>query len=334
MAPTQPDDPRPRRLSPSTDDPAALDGLAGAVGRSPRSWPALLASPVVLASPAGADAKTTTVNITLTPQGCAPKPAKVATGQIQFNVKNKNAGSVSEAELRTTNLSHILGEQENLTPGLSGGFALVVQPGQYVINCPGASQQHATFTVTGKSQGQGSWKSNSVLSSAVAQYGTYVNQNAATLVIFDPGDVRRHQRRQPDAGRAALPEGPDLLRAHRAGRRGLGHARHRHRRPDRQSGDRPGQARGLPPDRRDPVGRQHPHRRGHILQPARPARAAAATARLDRLLRPGDHGQRRHRPDQRGRDRRRSPARRSGTPTPTSSSSRPTSTARWRWSTC
>ncbi|HVX21826.1 MAG TPA: iron uptake system protein EfeO [Acidimicrobiales bacterium] len=133
----------------------------------------------VVAAPAGA--KTTTVNIALTPQGCAPKPAKVATGQVQFNVKNKNAGSVSEAELRSGDMAHILGEQENLTPGLSGGFALVVQPGKYVIYCPGASRDHATFTVTGKSKAK-NWKANSVLSSAVSQYAAYVNQNAATLV--------------------------------------------------------------------------------------------------------------------------------------------------------
>jgi high-affinity iron transporter len=137
--------------------------------------------PTLAAAPAGAAAKQLTVNVTLTPQSCSPKPAKVATGQIQFNVKNKNAGAVSEAELRTSNLSHILGEQENLTPGLSGGFALVVQPGKYVINCPGATRQHATFTVTGKSKAK-SWKDSAALTSAVSGYASYINQNVATLV--------------------------------------------------------------------------------------------------------------------------------------------------------
>ena len=132
---------------------------------------------LVAAAPAGADAKTTNVKVVLTPQGCAPKPAKVATGQVQFNVSNQNAGAVSEAELRTSNLSHILGEQENLTPGLSGGFSLIVQPGRYVINCPGASQQHATLTVTGKSKAA-NWKTKSALSSAVSGYATYVDQQA------------------------------------------------------------------------------------------------------------------------------------------------------------
>ena len=71
----------------------------------------------------------------------------MTTGDIQFNVSNKNAGAVSEAELRTSNLSHLLGEQENLTPGLSGGFELDRRSGDYVINCPGAPPSTTpTFT--------------------------------------------------------------------------------------------------------------------------------------------------------------------------------------------
>ena len=162
--------------------------------------------PVVLAAPAGADAKQTNVNIPLTPQGCAPKPAKVSTGQINFNVKNKNAGAVSEAELRTKDLSHILGEQENLTPGLSGGFALVVQPGHYVINCPGASQQHATFTVTGKAKAVCA-QTKSLLAAAASGYATYVNQQVAGLVsstqalcaAIDSGNLTQAEQLYPQA---------------------------------------------------------------------------------------------------------------------------------------
>ncbi len=162
--------------------------------------------PFLTASPAGASAKQVTVNIALTPQGCKPKPAKVATGQIQFNVKNKNAGAVSEAELRTSNLSHILGEQENLTPGLSGGFSLVVQPGHYVINCPGAAQQHATLVVAGKSKA-GSWKTSSILSGSITQYAAYVNQNVSQLITstqamcaaINAGNLTQAQELYPQA---------------------------------------------------------------------------------------------------------------------------------------
>ncbi len=125
--------------------------------------------------------KTTTVSISLTPQGCAAKPAKVATGDVQFNVTNKNASAVTEAELRTSNGSKILGEQENLTPGLSGGFELTLAPGSYELNCPGASQEHWKFTVTGKSTGA-SWQSNPQLASAVKGYTTYIDQQTTDLV--------------------------------------------------------------------------------------------------------------------------------------------------------
>jgi iron uptake system component EfeO len=162
--------------------------------------------PMALAAPAGAEAKQTTVKISLTPNGCTPKPSKVTTGQIQFNVANKNAGAVSEAELRTKDLSHILGEQENLTPGLSGGFALVVQPGKYVINCPGASQQHASFTVTGKAKVV-SAQTKSLLTTAASGYSSYVNQQVAGLVsstqalcaAINSGNLAQAQEAYPPA---------------------------------------------------------------------------------------------------------------------------------------
>jgi iron uptake system component EfeO len=126
-------------------------------------------------------AKATAVTISLTPQGCAPKPAKIPAGAADFTVANKDADAVSEAELRTSDLSKILAEQENLTPGLSGGFSLTLQPGTYKINCPGASQQQWDFTVTGKAAGP-SWQSNPQLAAAVSGYAGYINQNIAALV--------------------------------------------------------------------------------------------------------------------------------------------------------
>ena len=161
-----------RRGLPLVAVAAAAAVLAGCSSSSSSSGPAAAAA---------ADETATTVSIELTSQGCAPKPAKVNAGSVQFNVDNKGAGSVSEAELRTSDLSKILGEQENLTPGLSGGFALTVQPGTYKISCPGAAQQDWTFTVTGKATGQ-SWQSVPQLAAAVSGYNGYVSQNTGGLV--------------------------------------------------------------------------------------------------------------------------------------------------------
>ena len=125
--------------------------------------------------------KSSTVKISVTSQGCEPKPAKAPAGAIEFDVTNAGAGSVSEAELRTSDLAHILGEQENLTPGLSGGFSLTIQPGTYKVTCPGASQSSSPFTVTGKATGP-SWESNPQLVTAVQGYSGYVKQNTTDLV--------------------------------------------------------------------------------------------------------------------------------------------------------
>src|SRR5215467_6959867 len=125
--------------------------------------------------------KSSTVKISLTSDGCEPKPAKVPAGPVEFDVINSGAGSVSEAELRTSDKAHILGEQENLTPGLSGGFSLTIQPGTYKISCPGASQPDWAFKVTGKATGP-SWQSNPQLVTAVEGYAAYVKQNTADLV--------------------------------------------------------------------------------------------------------------------------------------------------------
>jgi iron uptake system component EfeO len=131
---------------------------------------------------AAAGDKSSTVKVQLTSQGCEPKPASVPAGAVEFDITNSGAaGSVSEAELRTNDKAHILGEQENLTPGLSGGFSLTVRPGTYVVNCPGASQPDWTFKVTGTAAGP-NWQSNPQLTSAVQGYGTYVKQNTADLV--------------------------------------------------------------------------------------------------------------------------------------------------------
>lgn len=122
-----------------------------------------------------------TVKIELTSQGCQPKPASIPAGAVEFDVTNSGAGAVTEAELRTNDKAHILGEQENLTPGLSGGFSLTVQPGTYKVNCPGAAQPDWTFKVTGKVSGP-AWQSNPQLVTAVSGYSAFVKQNTADLI--------------------------------------------------------------------------------------------------------------------------------------------------------
>lgn len=122
----------------------------------------------------------TTVDITLTAGGCKPDPAKVSAGPVTFEVTNKNATKVSEAEL--LNEQVIVGEKENLTPGLSGSFSLNLDAGKYTIYCPNAKTEKWDFRATGK--GAKSTFSAGVrksLGTATKKYHDYVVAQVATF---------------------------------------------------------------------------------------------------------------------------------------------------------
>jgi len=119
--------------------------------------------------------------ITLTAEGCQPKPASVAAGPVEFTVQNDSAAAVTEAELKSADLAHIFGEKENLTPGLSGAFSVTLQPGRYKVQCPGAAAQNWDFTVTGEAAGP-SWQSKPDLVQAVSRYTAFVSFSTGSLL--------------------------------------------------------------------------------------------------------------------------------------------------------
>ncbi|HEY0497654.1 MAG TPA: iron uptake system protein EfeO [Kutzneria sp.] len=118
------------------------------------------------------------VTVTLTADGCQPSPSSISSGAVNFKVSNKDAGAVTEAELMSG--GQMLGEQENLTPGLDGGFSLELAKGDYQIYCPGAKQDHWDFHVTGDATK--SWKDNPALVTATTDYGKWVVDQVNQLV--------------------------------------------------------------------------------------------------------------------------------------------------------
>ena len=118
------------------------------------------------------------VTVTLTGDGCQPSPSSITSGAVNFKVSNKDAGAVSEAELLSG--GQMLGEQENLTPGLDGGFSLELAKGDYQIYCPGAKQEHWDFHVTGEATK--SWKDNPALVTATTDYGKWIVDQVNQLV--------------------------------------------------------------------------------------------------------------------------------------------------------
>ena len=143
------------------------------------------------------------VTITLTPTGCRPDPESVAAGVVNFTVKNADADRVSEAELLSG--GRMLGEQENLSPGLSGGFSLHLDNGRYQIYCPGATQEKFDFAVTGSAQA--SWRDDPALVKATEDYAAWIKQQVGLLVTntrsfvsaIDAGDLHQAQVRYGQA---------------------------------------------------------------------------------------------------------------------------------------
>jgi FTR1 family protein len=85
------------------------------------------------------------VALRLTDAGCSPAQLKLDAGRVTFKITNAGTARVSEAEILDG--ARVLGEKENLVPGLSGSFTLTLQPGTYALSCPGG-QTDATGVVT------------------------------------------------------------------------------------------------------------------------------------------------------------------------------------------
>ena len=103
-------------------------------------------------------------------------------------IVNKDATKSSEAEL--VQGDRILGEKENLTPGLSASFSLELAAGDYEVYCPGATTERSPFTVTAADVAPSGAVASpaadaalaSALRAATVGYATYVRQEVADLI--------------------------------------------------------------------------------------------------------------------------------------------------------
>jgi iron uptake system component EfeO len=130
------------------------------------------------AASSGGDAHTANVTITAA-HGCQPDRTQFAAGGITVKVHNADATAVSEVELLSG--QRIVGEKENLPPGLSGEFAVTLGAGSYTLYCPGAATEKTTITVTGTSH-TGDTSVAALLKTATGNYAKYVSTQVGYLV--------------------------------------------------------------------------------------------------------------------------------------------------------
>jgi iron uptake system component EfeO len=125
----------------------------------------------------GASGKGKTVAITLNDDGCSPSDLKLAAGPTTFKVTGGGSGKVTEFEVFDG--SRIVGEVENVTPGLERSFSVTLEAGEYALSCTGGSQEPTgKLTVTGDA---GQEQASAAEDSAVNAYRGYLERQTALL---------------------------------------------------------------------------------------------------------------------------------------------------------
>jgi iron uptake system component EfeO len=163
----------------------AASGLAACGGddsSSSSSTSASTGGSAAASTTAAAGGSTKELKFSLTDSGCDPANATIAAGPVKISVDNPGTAKTDEFEVKNAD-GIILGERENLAPGLSGDFSLTLQPGTYVINCTfqNDTRDNGKLTVTGAAT-DAPEVSDEALATAVKTYQDGVQKQADELV--------------------------------------------------------------------------------------------------------------------------------------------------------
>ena len=118
-----------------------------------------------------------TIAVTISDQGCEPRRIETTSGHTTFKVTNDNSSAVTEFELLEG--PRLLGEAENVTPGIDGSFSLNLKPGSYITSCPNGKYPTGTLEVSGGPTGDAN--NTAAKNAAVAVYLTYVKREVNAL---------------------------------------------------------------------------------------------------------------------------------------------------------
>jgi iron uptake system component EfeO len=126
------------------------------------------------------------ISVTATDHACEVSTDTAPAGTVTFNVNN-GGSKVSEFYLYSSDGKRIVGEVENIGPGLQGRLTVTAGEGAYLTACkPGMSGDgiRSAFTVTAPPKGSQAPSGDQVLiSRAQNNYRTWVQRQSETLVV-------------------------------------------------------------------------------------------------------------------------------------------------------
>lgn len=125
----------------------------------------------------GKPGSTNAVKVTMANNGgkdaCALDTNSVPAGPVTFTVVNASAPGITEMELLRD--QRIVGEKENLAPGLDPvSFTITLEGGSYQLYCPGASTEYQTLTVAGQAPAGPTGTVASILNQGTKDYAAYI----------------------------------------------------------------------------------------------------------------------------------------------------------------
>jgi iron uptake system component EfeO len=198
--------PRSRLMAVGATAMVAATALA-ACSSSSSSAPAAAAAGSTGVAPVSNGASQVAITLTGDNGGsCSLDDRTAKAGPVTFTVANKTATAITEVELQSNN--RILGEKENLAPGLPAvSFTVTLGGGSYQVFCPGAQQETQSFTVTGQPTAQPSGSTTTVLATGTKGYATYVDGVVDAMVTatgtlqsdIDAGNLAKAKTEYPVA---------------------------------------------------------------------------------------------------------------------------------------
>lgn len=190
--------------SSSTSDESSSAPAATSAAASPAASGPASASAAASGSGAPVENGAAQVAVTLTGDDggtCVLDNASAPAGPITFTVTNESATSITEIELLSEN--RILGEKENLAPGLAPvSFTVTLGGGDYQIYCPGAGTEQVAFTVTGEAAPEPTGGVSAILAEGTDGYAAYASGVVDAMIeavttlqaTIDSGDLEQAKK--------------------------------------------------------------------------------------------------------------------------------------------
>ena len=148
------------------------------------------------------------ITVTSSDDACTLSDESVGSGTLNFTVKNTGS-MVTEFYLYAEDGKRIVGEVENIGPGLTRELVVTASPGTYVTACkPGMKGDGIRGKLTVTDSGKASTASEAEqanLDAATASYAGYVRDQAATLLARTTAFVEAYKAGRDAKARALYP---------------------------------------------------------------------------------------------------------------------------------